>query len=339
MKYTLILLTVLLTASPVFAQVDLGPSLYLAVAPQYPKPNEQVTLTLQNPLVDLSQRTITWKNAGTVVLQGEGETTYLMNAPASGEHTDISASVEGLAAPVSITIAPSTVDLMWESDSFVPGLYRGRHLASLGSSITLQALPHLFQKGVEVPSSQLIFTWKEGGQTVTSGKGKTSITVPVAAFVDSSAISVNVTTSDKSIGADNSVAIPTIQPVVRLYIEHPLYGIMYHSALAARTDISDTEMSFAAIPYFAQATGPNDKLFSYIWRVNKVPVEANDVRPNTLTINAGDAGGLAHVELSLTHKKNFELDAHGAWDVTFGSIAGSGGGAVGSGGVDPFTGQ
>lgn len=337
MKYFALSVIAFLFAAPVFAQVDLGPSLYLAVTPQYPQPNQPVTLTVQNPLVELSERVITWRNNGIVVLQGEGETVYRMSAPGSSERAEITASVEGIETPVSITVAPSSVDLMWETDSYVPGLYQGRHLPSLGSTITFQAMPHLFQKGTEVPPAQLIFTWSSGGKTILSGKGKSSLNVPVAAFVDASTVTVRVTTSDKTLGAEREVSVLTTEPVVHLYFEHPLYGTMYHNALSARSDISDTEMSFAAIPYFAQATGPNDKLFTYIWRVNKVAVEANKEKPNTLTINAGDAGGIARVELSLTHKKNFQLNANGSWDVAFGSFAAknAGGGSA----VDPFTGQ
>lgn len=332
MRYLVAPLVALLLAVPAFAQVDLGTSLYLAVSPQYPKPNEAVLFTIQNPIVDLSTRTITWKNSGTIVLQGEGETVFRTNAPDIGERMDITVAVEGLADTAALSIAPSSIDLMWESDSNTPGLYRGRHLPSLGSVITLQALPHLSQKGVEIASSQLTFTWTRDGQVVQTGKGKSSITIPLGQFTDVSTVSVNVATSDKTVGAERSATIAVVQPPVRLYIDHPLYGIMYHKALSARTVVSDTEMSFAAIPYFAQATNPNDPLFSYTWRVNKDAIESNKERPNTITINAGAAGGDARIEVALSHKKNYQLDAHGTWDVTFGSIMGEGGG-------DPFTGQ
>jgi hypothetical protein len=316
----LIFFVAFLTATPVFAQVDLGPSLYLSIAPQYPKAGEQVTLTVQNPINDISERTITWQSGGTTVLEGEGETVYRMTAPAVGERTDISVRVSGEGSPATVTIAPASVDLLWEADSYAPGLYRGRRLPSLSSTITLQAIPHLFQKGTELPAAQLSYTWMRNGQTMQSGKGKTTLSVPVAQFVESSRISVSVTTTDKSTGAERTAIIQTVEPTLRLYFEHPLYGTMHHSALSSLSDISDTEMSFAAIPYFAQAREPNDKQFSYIWRVNGTNVDANDERPNTLTINAGPAGGQAAVELSLTHKKLYQLDARGSWTVTFGSM-------------------
>ena len=178
MKFLIAPLFALLFALQASAQVELGDSLYLSSSSQYPKPNEAITLTIQNPLVELSERIITWKKAGTVVLQGEGETVFRTTAPASGERMDISVTVEGLAETASLTIAPYSVDLMWESDSNTPGLYRGRHLPSLGSTITLQALPHLIQNGAEIAASQLYYTWIQDGTVLLSGKGRTSITIP-----------------------------------------------------------------------------------------------------------------------------------------------------------------
>lgn len=330
MRY-LTLIIVFMFATPAFAQVDLGPSLFISVSPQYPRAGEPVTLTVQNPISDISGRMIIWQKGGTTVLEGEGETTYKMTAPAVGERSEITVRVSDESAPASVTIAPASLDLLWEADSYTPGLYRGRHLPSLSSNITLQAIPHLYQKGAELPAAQLIYTWKRGSETVASGKGRTVLTVPVAQFVQVSTITVSVATADRSTGAERTVDIPTVQPSLRLYFEHPLYGTMYHDALPALTSVSDTEMSFAAIPYFAQTRDPNDRQFSYIWRVNRTAVDPNDERPNTITINAGPSGGEALVELSLTHKKLYQLDARGRWGIVFGSIT-----APGS---DLFTGQ
>ncbi len=334
MKHFLIPLITLFFALPVFAQVDLGPSLFLSVSPPYPKPNDAVTFTIQNPLVDISNRIITWKNSGTVVMQGEGEMMYRTTAPNTGERMDISVAVQGIPETASLSLTPSSVDVMWESDSYAPGLYRGKHLPSKGTHITLQAFPHMFQKGTELLASQLTFTWKRDGQIALAGKGKSSFTTPTASLSDTNDISVSVTTSDKTLSAERTLSILTVDPPVRLYFEHPLYGTMYHNSLQSTTHVSDTEMSFAAIPYFAQASGPNDNLFSYIWRVNNASVESNTEHPNTLTINAGAAGGEAKIDLSLTHKNNYQLDAHGTWIVTFGSSAGSAGGSS-----DAFTGK
>lgn len=332
MKYVVFLIA-LLIAAPAYAQVEYsGPTLFLAVTPQYPKPGDAVTLTVQNPIEDLKTHVITWRNTNTVVLEGEGETVYRMTAPQLGERADISVSVDGIPGDARVSIQPLSVELMWESDSFAPALYPGRHLPGLGTKITLQAIPHVFKNGTEVAASQLVYSWKQNGSTLQSGRGKNSMTMPIAQFADSSTITVNVRTPDGLLGAERSTTITAANPAVRLYFEHPLYGTMYNNALGEQSAIADTEMTFVAIPYFTHAANANDRLFSYIWRVNGALVEANDVQPNTMTVNAGSAGGAARLELSLTHKQNYMLDARGSWDVTFGSM-------MGSAGVDQFTGQ
>ncbi len=336
MRY-IVFLVVLLLALPASAQeLFNGPRLFVSVTPQYPRPGEAVTLTVQSPVMDLTQRQISWRNSGTIVAEGEGETVFKMKAPQSGERADMSVRVDGVDGDASLSIIPLSVDLLWEANTYAPGLYRGRHLPSLGASITLQALPHFAKDGVEIPASQLVYTWTQSGETLLSGRGKTSLSVPVAEFSQTNTISVSVTTSDRTLGADRTAAIATVVPMTQLYFEHPLYGTMYHNAVPAETSLGDTEMTFTAIPYFAFADGPNDKQFTYIWRVNKAPVEANKERPATLTINAGAEGGVGLIELSLTHKKNFRLDAHGLWNVTFGTLGGS---TQSGASVDPFTGK
>lgn len=330
MRYAAFLIALFL-ALPAFAQEAIEtPALFISVSPPYPRPNEAVTLTVQTPLADLSQRVITWKNADKTVAEGEGETTYRFTAPSNGERADISVRASGIDEVKSISIIPLSVDLLWESDTYAPGLYRGRHLPSLGANITLQAVPHFSKDGTEIPASQLIYTWTQMGETILSGRGKSSLSVPVSQFAQENTVSVSVQTPDKLLGANRTVSVPTVVPQVQLYFEHPLYGTMYHNAVARESAISDTEMTFTAVPYFAYADSPNDRNFSYIWRVNKADVDENEEHPETLTISAGPEGGIGLVELSLTHKKNFRLDAHASWNVIFGSVAGEGPS------VDPF---
>lgn len=320
MKRALIIL-VLLFATPASAQEN-STVLFLSVAPQYPKPNEAVFITLQSPLLDLSERSIRWTSGGEVVLEGEGESTLRIQAPASGGSVTVTAAVQDYDDRASISISPASVDLMWESDSYAPGLYRGRHAPSAGSRIRLQAVPHLVRNGAELSHSQLTYTWRRNGNVMTkeSGRGKTSISLPISSFAESDEISVSVINTEKTLSAEGRAIIASAEPVVRLYIDHPLYGILYHRALPETMQVSDTEMSFAAIPYFVTAQHPNESNFSYVWRVNRQDIEPNKDRPNTLTINAGPAGGEAALELSLSHKQNFLFDGRGAWTINFGSI-------------------
>lgn len=320
MKYLLPLI-VLLFALPANAQIA-DTALMTSISPLYPKPNEPVFITLQSPLYTLSERTITWSSGGEILLEGEGEVRLRIMAPNAGETASVRANISGTDDFVTATIAPASVDLMWEADSYAPGLYKGRTLPTIGSTVTMQALPHIIRGGAEVPAAQLTFTWRKNGNVIpaASGKGKTMYSFQIGTFQESDVISVSAATADRTIAAEGSATVIPAEPSVHLYFEHPLYGIMYHQALSQTTHIADTEMTFSAIPYFVKASGPDDPKYSYIWRVNRQAVEENKDRPSTLVVSAGPAGGEALIELSLTHKDNYLFDGRGGWTVTFGSL-------------------
>ncbi len=321
MKYVLALL-VLFFALPAHAQIA-DTALITAVSPLYPKPNEPVFITLQSPVYNLEERTITWTSGGEVLLEGEGEMRLRLTAPAAGEQVTVRARISGTEDSITATVAPASVDLIWEADSYAPGLYRGRALPTIGSMVTFQAIPHILKGTAEVPASQLTFTWRKNGNVIAtaSGRGKASYTFQVGTFQQSDTISVTVSNTERTAAAESSVRIVPSEPAVRLYFEHPLYGIMYHQALPASTDVADTESTFAAVPYFVKASGPDDSKFSYMWRVNRQDVEPNAERPSVLTVSAGPSGGAAQIDLSLTHKNNYLFAGRGSWTVVFGSIA------------------
>jgi hypothetical protein len=319
-RSTLVLIA-LLFALPTSAQT-VEPTLLLSASPLYPKPGETVFVSVESANTDLRDHIVTWKSGGTVLDEGEGLTTIKVSAPASGETLRISVTLSGSAETGSVIVAPASVDLMWEADSYAPGLYRGRKLASPGSTITLQALPHLFKGGSEIAANQLTYTWRKNGGIISSasGKGKSSLSFVFDTFSESETITVNVANADKTVVAEGKAEIVPVEPTVQLYFEHPLYGTLYHDAIEESVAIGDLEMSFAAISYHVHASGPTDPKFSYVWRVNTQDVEENAERPNVLTINAGPTGAQALIELSLTHKDNYLFDGRGGWTVSFGSF-------------------
>src|SRR3989344_4252761 len=99
--------------------------------------------------------------------------------------------------------------------------------------------------------------------------------------------------------------------------------------------VLQTEMSFAAVPYFAEATEANDARLIYAWRINGNEVANDPVRPSEITINAERSSGNALIELALSHATNFFMSSFGRWGVTL-----AGGNRSGSNGAeDPFGGS
>jgi hypothetical protein len=63
-------------------------------------------------------------------------------------------------------------------------------------------------------------------------------------------VSVTVSTADKSRTAEQTVSIVPTSPLVRIYRNDPLLGILYDAALSRDETLDGTEETFRAVPYY-----------------------------------------------------------------------------------------
>ena len=218
-------------------------------------------------------------------------------------------------------INPTELDLLVDSDSYVPPFYRGAARPSAGTNLRLQALPRFKRGNAFVPASELTYTWRRNGEVLgsISGRGRAAVTLPVEHLFGTDVISVEARSSDGKLSHISSVSISAAEPILALYENHPLYGVLYNRALSNSASVSGSEATFAAIPFFAQARSIYDPALQFEWRVNSTDIPANLKNPGELTINAENSSGVAFIELAVTHATNFFLDAKGVWNVTFSS--------------------
>lgn len=327
-------------AIPVDAQTGLpnaSAALSIDVTPQYPGAGETVELTLSSTLYDLGESVIIWRADDRVIAEGEGLTSVSVTAGERGVSTTIRAEIAGGIAASSVTITPTVVELLWEADSYTPPLYKGRALPSAGTSVRLLAVPRFTRAGgAAIPASEIVFTWKRNGGTLASasGRGRSSALLDAPYLFGADTISVEAVTRDGTIAGQASVRIPSIEPLLTLYEEHPVFGRQYYKALGPSTFVAESEMSFSAVPYFAEARSVRDPGLVYEWRVNQASVAADAKDPHMITIDASRSSGIARIDLSLFHSTNLFLSADGSWGLTFTRAGGTT-----AGGVDPFTGQ
>ena len=340
---------VMLFASNAYAQVGLSSFIQggtsdvtIAMTPSSPAPGDTVALSLESPLIDLSQSSVTWYENGKVIDQGTGDTSASVQTGALGQHMTVSAVVQtpdGTSATTQITIAPTQIDLLVDSDSYVPPFYLGRALPSAGTDLRVQAMARFKRAdGSYVPSSSIVYTWKQDGRVVgnLSGTGKSSVILPAAPLYGTSEIEVDARSTDNAFSGVASVALPSTQPVVLLYQDSPLFGVMYYHALPETATIGDSEMTFAAVPYFAQASGANDPRLAYAWTVNGSLIAASASDPSEVTLNAANSDGQATIGLTLTHTSIIYMDSTGMWQIALGPGGASESGSA-AGAKDPFT--
>ena len=322
------ILTVFSLVPVVYAQFDspiASTDLTIGLTPQYPRPGEAVQLTAQVRGVDLAGSTFVWRADGTIIAQGVGVSSAPVTAGALGSETAVEMDMEtpqGTVRSAQATVAPTEIDLLVNADSYTPPFYRGRALPSIGTNVVAQALTRFVRAdGSLIPDSDIIYTWKHGGQVLgaLSGRGRSSAVIPVRHLYTNDTVTVDAVSSDLTRSGEVSVFVPSVKSVLDLYEDHPLFGILFNNALRTSASIPETEMAFAAIPYFAQATGPNDAALSYAWRVNDTPVPASVGTPSEITINADNSNGQAQVALEVTHTTNPYMDALGLWNITLSS--------------------
>jgi hypothetical protein len=319
-------LAALFLALPVYAQFDagvFGANVSIALSPQYPTPQSSVHLTVNGSGIDLSGSSITWRANGKVIAQGAGKTSADITAGALGSEIDVEADVTASGGPsysAQATVAPTQLDLLVGSDSYTPAFYLGRALPSAGTDLIVQALAH-FQRsnGALISDSDITYTWKQDGQVLgsISGRGKSSVVIPIQHLYGGNQITVDAASSDGSRAGETTVTVPLSAPILAVYEDHPLYGVLYNDALLSSTHVPEAEMAFAAVPYFAQARAANDPNLSYAWSVNGTRISSSAGTPQEITINAANSSGQALLSLEVTHATNYYLDATGQWNISF----------------------
>lgn len=322
------------TTSVASAQLDLpalDDALSITIAPAYPRPGESVTLTLTSPLHDLDSSTITWRAGGVVIAEGLGEKTARITAGTLGQSTTVRADIAG-GGGLERSVVPSAVDILWESDSYTPPFYAGKALPSTGSRVRLAAFAYLPRSGGGFyDAKDLVYTWRLDGGTLKnlSGRGKSSTSLAAPTLFGNYVVSVEVSTADGAVSGRGSVSIRSLEPVIRLYRDHPLRGIEYKNALAATTFVDESEATFVATPYFAPTTNPN--ALTYAWRVNGRALATDTDAPSKITLSSDAPGTRGIIDLALTHRSNILMSAEGSWSVTF--MPGSDSRTI----FDPFT--
>ncbi|MDB5187883.1 MAG: seg [Candidatus Kaiserbacteria bacterium] len=299
-----------------------GSDMYITFTPHNPGPRDTITATVTSASTDISQSLITWTVNGKQIESSIGDTQFTTQAQNAGSSLTVRATADTTSGNKSaqVVITPTVVDLLLDSNSYIPPFYKGRALPSHGSGFKVQTIPYLVDsRGARIANDKLIFTWSVNGivKGSLSGLGKNILTVGAPILTSSYSVDVVVHSSDNTISGAAHINVPVNDPLVELYVNNPRYGTMYSSALLANTPINDIESTFRAVPYFAAVSNPNDPRLIYSWDINGIPVPLDTSNPSKLTINAANSNGAANISLSVTHSQDFLMDAEQLWSVVF----------------------
>lgn len=305
-----LLFSLLLSPFMLYAQGIPGISepVTFVVSPEFPKPNQTVSLSAQSFSTDLNKATFKWTVNGKVFAQGAGLKEITIPSGKAGALTTVSVSV--VTADIgtvtnSVSIRPAEVTLVWEADTYTPAFYKGKALEAYGGFFKVTAIPEFFDtKGKRIDPKTLIYTWKKNGniQGDVSGYGKDS-------FVDSQSsylrggddVSVTVTSPKQSFSGTQSISISPVIPSVVFYENSPLYGTVYEKNLNGAFRLSNEEITLRAELY--NFSKPLAGLVTLDWNINgqKVPQFSNN---NQITLRKDSAlAGQSTLGVTAQHQK------------------------------------
>lgn len=245
----------------------LGGTLISTINPKHPRPGEVVNIKLSSYGYSLENSKISWFVNQKLQLEGAAKKEHVVTMGPNGSQTSVTILVENSAGKQivkNLTFNPADVDLIWEADTYIPDDYQGAALPSLGSRVTVTAIPNLKETGFNIPANELIFTWTKDYKTIPnqSGRGKDSFSFDLNQ--PSAQIDVLVQSPNFKIEAYNRAIITAYEPELVLYPVKPLLGRIleaFNSSFSISPDMSGLQIE----PYFVSKNLIRQGLVNYEW--------------------------------------------------------------------------
>ncbi|OHA43210.1 MAG: hypothetical protein A3G04_00190 [Candidatus Taylorbacteria bacterium RIFCSPLOWO2_12_FULL_44_9] len=292
-----------------FAQIPISSSgLELSASTNNPIPNQKITVTARSYSIDINSAKISWTVNGKVTQNAVGATTIEITAPAIGKKITlevVATTPEGRMVGSSLVLGSGSIDLILETDGYVPPFFKGKVAPVYQNSIKIIAIPHLANvSGVEYDPKTLIYEWKKNSRVVEnqSGYGKQSITLVGDIVPRPYDISVTIWPRDDSSSAQVYSEVSVGNPYITFYVDDPLYGKLFNIALQGSIRIgTQKEVTVLAVPFgfsgVGNSLGNND--LSWAWAINNLSrAELSSNRSVILRAPEGSSGS-SNIQLNI----------------------------------------
>lgn len=308
---------------PIPTQIpDLEEQIDVTVNPEFPRPGDQVKITLDAFGTDLNNATITWTVDGKVAEQGKGQISLTFTAGNAGRQSNIKVTVQPVNSRLvtkSFVITPQSVDVVWEAQTYTPPFYKGKAMYTPQEKLVFVAMPNFIQGNSIVGPDTVTYKWKED-LTVEgnrSGYGVQRFDYRGGILMRPVDIGVEVSTQN-GLGAENHVILGPTSPEVTLYENSPLYGILFNKEISRNFEFgSAEERSIAAFPYFFGATDRNDPDLSYKWTINGNAINVPKDQTDMTFRNTENLEGKSIIGIVVNNISNFLEEAKSAMIIDF----------------------
>lgn len=295
----------------------------LETVPITPGPNEQVAAILDSYGTDLNLATITWYLNGKKMLSGKGQKGFSFRTGLSNTTTVVEAFIvtsTGEEVTKTYQIKPSTVDLIWQNDSYVPPFYKGKALYSYQNKITFVAVPHILNSsGKEINPNSLTYKWTKNGTVLGdfSGYGKNTYTMISSIIARPITMEVEVTSSNNDV-AQSSISVVPVDPVIMLYEKSPLYGFMFDKALIGDVTFNNLkEIEITSVPFFFGSTYAKNSSLPYKWNINYTRIDNDTSKTSRIFRPKEGTSGMSNISVSIDNTDEVLQSASGNFNIQF----------------------
>ncbi len=301
----------------------LKPTIEFQLTPETPGPNEFVTVKILSSGTDLNRNRITWILDGVEKVSKIGETTFSFKTKNYGQTSVVRFIVNTdnkMTVDKSLSVRPADVDLVWEAEGYAPPFYKGKAVFSYQNQINFIAIPHITgSNGVQIPTKNLVYKWKDGGKVIesASGYGKNTYSIRGPNVTRPIDVSVEVSSVNNDI-AKKSVVVKPKDPVLLFYKKDPIYGIEFQKTLSQTQDLKEKEISVVGIPYFFGTLEATSQDLSYKWTINNTQTQTPSYQNfETFRIKEGTSG-ISNITLSVKNAGEFLQSGKNSFQIKFG---------------------
>jgi hypothetical protein len=278
-------------------------------SPEKPQPNESVTVNIESFSTNLNKSYIVWSINGVVKEEGAGMTTFTFVSGKAGTVQNISIDItteDKRTISHELSFAPAKVGLVIEADTYTPPFYKGKALFTPQSQLKVVAFPELVTNtGYEIPSENLVYTWKVDGKVMqsASGFGKSSFIMEGNLIPRSMYVTAEVSAYGSPLTAAQTIQVDPVEPEIVMYEDSLLYGIRRELGFTSGIYLPTKEIKLVAEPYYLSTFMPQSTDLVYNWTLNGQTVSSL-TQPNVIGLeNRSGEAGSATLGLTIEHLK------------------------------------
>ncbi len=265
----------------------------LTLEPEFPKPGELVTVSIESYGSGVNNSNIVWRYGGEIIADATNQRSAQVFAGGLGETVTVSASLvnqAGVERLYSTTIEPRYIDIVVEAQTRVPDFFAGRAVPSIGSAVNVTAL---IDNGTQT-RNDLVYTWRLNNQVLEGGpirtRNQTSFDMPRG---KQSTLSVEIANINGEIVGRKAIIVESVRPQLSFYESNALHGAS-HNSIVDSLILFGSSATIVAEPYYLDSRVYNSPDIVE-WEIDNTTTGEGLVNPYEITIQKIQEGGVSNL--------------------------------------------